>query len=129
MQRVYSGPTRPREAVSPAAVGCPPDPRHGLGDGTGRYVEVRDEPDALLAAFRVEEDALGAACLGKRSCAGAEVDIDEEQIRLRHGAAQTTDRLQLLGEPAGALVVLGEALEVVVERMEARRGQATDLPH
>ena len=37
--------------------------------------------------------------------------------------------MQLLGEPAGALMVLGKALEVVVECVEARRGEDADLPH
>src|SRR5256885_6776732 len=120
---------RPRaKPVSAAAVDRSPDPRHGLGDGARRYVEVRDETDPLLAAFRVEEDALCPSSLGKRPRSGAQVHLDEEEVGFGRGAVQPANRLQLLREPAGALVVLGKPLEVVVERIEARRGEDSDLP-
>src|SRR5256885_353130 len=54
-----------RKPVSPAAVDGPPHSRHRLGDRAGRYVEVRDQTDPLLAALRVEEDAFGAPRLGE----------------------------------------------------------------
>src|SRR5205823_10664328 len=105
---------------SAATIDRPPDAGDRLRNRTRRYVEVGDEPDPLLAAFGVEEDPFGASRLGKGARPGANLDVDEEEVRLRHGAAQPADRLQLLGEPAGALVVFGKALEVVVERIQAR---------
>src|SRR3954471_7937451 len=99
---------RSRFRRSAATIYRPPDARYRLGDRARRYVEVCDEPDALLAAFRVEENPFCTPGFRERPRPGPQVDVDEEEVGLGHRATEPTDRLQLLGEPASALVVLGK---------------------
>jgi hypothetical protein len=55
---------------------------------------------------------------------------DEEEVRLhREHDGGAGERRQALGEPPRVVVILGEPRHVVVERVEAGRGEDAGLPH
>ena len=59
---------------------------------------------------------------------GADVDLDEVRLHLLE-VDRDAGLVQPLGEPPCSRVVFGQALDVVVERVDACRGDDPRLPH
>src|SRR5712692_9598747 len=116
-------------SVKRSARGGPFQARDRLAGARERYVEVGDEADAVLPTLRVAEQAFGLARGGEGYGAHREIDVDEQEIRLGHRAAQSPDALHSFGDRLGAAVVLVEPLQVVVERVDAGRGEDAHLAH
>ena len=97
----------------------------GAVDARGVDVEVGHEAQA------VEAGGEHAARLQVLDQAGGAVacDVDEDHVGLRRLDRQPGQPAQPLGEPRAQRVVVGQALDVVVERVQRRRGQHAGLAH
>ena len=71
------------------------------------------EPVERVAAFQTER---------------LDVDLDEVRLDLLE-LDRDAGRVERLGEPTRARVVVGEPVDVVVERVQARRGDDPRLTH
>ena len=100
-------------------------------DVLGGHVEVRDGAEHVLSDGEGEEDSLRPEArqrlLPRQPAAGR---VQEDEVRLDLGEVDRKPRGdQTLGEPPRVRVIVGEALDVVVERVEARRGDDARLAH
>src|SRR5437763_16091452 len=97
---------------SGSARGGPFQARDHIAHARERYVEVRDEPHAVLPTLGVAEHAFrlapGSECHG----AHRELDVHEQEVRLGRGAAQAANALHAFRERLRAAVVLLQAIEM-----------------
>src|SRR5207302_7053142 len=78
-----------QKQCSGSARGGPFQARDHFRGARERYVEVRDEPHAVLPTLRVAEYAFHLARRGKADGARWQVHVDEQEVRLRRRAAQS----------------------------------------
>src|SRR5438105_15571192 len=109
-----------------SARGGPFQARDDLRGARERYVEVRDEPHAVLPTLRVAEHSFRLARGGEAGGARGQVHVDEEQVRLGHRAAQSTDALHAFRDGLRAAVILFQPLEVMIERVHSGGGEDAD---
>src|SRR5437868_12376632 len=112
-----------------SARGGPFQARDDFARARDRYVEVRDEPHAVLPTLRVAQQSFRLASGGESSGAHRQVEVDEEQVRLGRSAAQPADRLYSFRDHVRAAVILFQPLEMTIERVNSGRGENAHLPH
>src|SRR5919205_135727 len=79
--------------------------RDHLSAARERYVEVRDEPHPILPTFRVAQNAFRFARRGETRRAHRQIDVDEDEVRLRHRAAEAPDPLHAFRDRFRAAMV------------------------
>ena len=124
---------RPR-SLSPVARGAerPRDQLGGAVDVLIRDAEVRHGPDDGRVDRRREADALVAKARERvraREAERRDVDLDEVRLDLLESDGDVRASCETLGEQAGTRVVVGEPVDVVLERVDARRGDDPGLAH
>ncbi len=93
-----------------------------------RWVTARRSPGLTVPLSPTPASASRRGRLGRAQAERAHVELDEVRLHLREGDREPA-RGPALGEPAGSRVVVGEALDVVLERVEAAGGDDPGLPH
>src|SRR3990167_7237416 len=97
---------------------------HGLVDLVGVHVEVGHQPQPVQAG---EQHALLGRAPHQRRAVEAGGQVDEDNIRVGRHHPQARQRSQSVGQQAGIGMVVGQAMNVMVQRMQRSGRQHTRL--